>query len=134
VADPHERSGTVLVGAYSFWDGIWTLFVFFAWLMFYTWVVLLLIDNFRRSDQPGAAKAGWALFIIFFPIVGAVSYTIARPDIMSTESAYDAPTEVYAPVSSSTASEIARLNELRREGTISESEFEALKQRAIASA
>jgi len=125
----------VLVGAYTFWDGIWTLFVFFAWLMFFTWVVLLLIDNFRRSDQPGAAKAGWALFIIFFPIVGAVSYTIARPDIMTPETAYDAPTQVSAPAgSSSAASEIARLSELRREGTISEGEFEALKQRAIASA
>jgi hypothetical protein len=123
----------VLVGSYTFWDGIWTVFVFFVWLMFYTWVVLLLIDNFRRSDQPGGAKAGWALFIIFFPIVGAVSYTIARPNILPAESPYDAPTEVSATVSSSTASEIARLNELRREGTISDGEFEALKQRAIAS-
>jgi hypothetical protein len=125
----------VLVGAYSFWDGIWTVFVFFAWLMFYTWVVLLLIDNFRRTDQPGGAKAGWALFIIFFPIVGAVSYTITRPEIMTPETAYDAPTQVSAPAgSSSSAAEIARLNELRREGAISESEYEALKQRAIASA
>ena len=25
-------------------------------------------------------KGAWALFIIFFPIVGAVTYTIARPN------------------------------------------------------
>ena len=81
----------MLVGTYTFWDGIWTIIVFFAWLMFYTWVVLLLIDNFRRYDHSGWAKAGWAIFIIFLPIIGALAYTITRPDILSTGSPYDPP-------------------------------------------
>ena len=73
----------MLVGTYTFWDGIWTIIVFFAWLMFYTWVVLLLIDNFRRYDHSGWAKAGWAIFIIFLPIIGALVYTVARPETAS---------------------------------------------------
>ena len=68
--------------------------------------------------------AGIALFI-----VQALIYTGARP-----EGAND-----YYPSGSSassggtsTASELARLNELRADGAISDAEFEQLKQRTIA--
>ena len=69
-----------MLGAYTFWDAMWTMIVFFAWLMFITWVILLMIDNFRRTDQSGWAKAMWFMFIIFLPIIGAFTYTIARPN------------------------------------------------------
>jgi Phospholipase_D-nuclease N-terminal len=121
----------MMLGAYTFWDVIWTMFVFFAWIMFITWVILLLIDNFRRSDHSGAAKAGWAIFIIFLPILGAIVYTIARP---STGDDYGWDTgSSYAPTSStSTAEELARLNQLRTDGAISDAEFADLKARTIA--
>ena len=68
-----------MLGAYTFWDAMWTMIVFFIWVMFITWVIMLMIDNFRRTDHSGWAKAGWFLFIIFAPILGAVIYTVARP-------------------------------------------------------
>jgi hypothetical protein len=115
-----------MLGAYTFWDVIWTMIVFFAWIMFITWVILLLIDNFRRKDHGGGAKAGWALLLIFVPIIGAVTYTIARPataDYGETGYAASGP--------SSTAEELARLNELRTQGAISDAEYEDLKTRTI---
>src|SRR5262249_12717689 len=118
-----------MLGAYTFWDGIWTVIVFFAWVMFVTWVIMLLIDNFRRRDHGGGAKALWALFLIFFPIVGAVTYTIGRPDTV------DAGYEGYGyPESAptSTAGELARLNELRTDGAITDAEFADLKAKTIA--
>jgi hypothetical protein len=120
-----------MLGAYTFWDAMWTMIVFFAWIMFITWVIMLMIDNFRRTDHGGGAKAGWALFIIFAPILGAVVYTIARPDTAGdygAEAGYgNAPRET-----TSTAAELARLNELRTDGAISDAEFEDLKARTIA--
>lgn len=121
-----------MLGVYTFWDAIWTMIVFFAWIMFITWVILLLIDNFRRSDHSGGAKAGWALFIIFLPILGAIVYTIARP---ATADGYGWDTgSGYSPSSSSTstAEELSRLNELRTQGAISDAEYEDLKARTIA--
>jgi hypothetical protein len=56
------------------------MIIFFAYLMFLTWVIMLMIDNFRRTDHSGWSKALWALFIIFAPILGAFIYTIARPN------------------------------------------------------
>jgi hypothetical protein len=120
----------MLVGAYTFWDVMWTMIVFFAWIMFFTWVVMLLVDNFRRKDNSGWAKAGWALFIIFLPIIGAFAYTISRPN---TAGDYYESGVSYAPgPPASVASELARLNELRSEGAISDAEFEDLKARTIA--
>lgn len=117
-----------MLGAYTFWDAIWTMIIFFAWIMFITWVILLMIDNFRRKDHSGWAKALWALFIIFLPIIGAFSYTIARPDTAGDY--YDTGYAASGP--SSTADELTRLNELRTQGAISDAEYEDLKARTIA--
>jgi NADH:ubiquinone oxidoreductase subunit 6 (subunit J) len=119
-----------VVGAYTFWDAIWTMIVFFAYIMFFTWVVMLLVDNFRRNEQSGWAKAGWFVLIIFLPIIGAFAYTVARPE--SASDYYEAGF-ISAPSSgTSTAEELARLNELRADGAISDAEFEQLKQKTIA--
>ena len=116
-----------MLGAYTFWDGIWTLIIFFAWVMFITWVILLMIDNFRRTDHSGWAKALWALFIIFAPILGAIVYTVARPstadDYAYVGSSSSAP--------SSAADQLTQLNELRTQGAISDAEYEDLKARTI---
>jgi hypothetical protein len=122
-----------VLGVYTFWDGIWTLIVFFAWIMFFTWVVILLMDNFRRKDHGGWAKGGWALFIIFFPIVGALTYTIARPQTAADygyEPGFNSTGSGGPAIS--TADELSRLNDLRTQGAISDAEFEQLKQRTIA--
>ncbi len=116
-----------MLGAYTFWDAMWTMIVFFAWIMFVTWVIMLIIDNFRRTDHSGWAKAGWFLFIIFLPILGALIYTVARPAEANDYIKADA----MAYGTTSTATELARLNELRADGAISDSEFEDLKQRTI---
>jgi hypothetical protein len=116
-----------MLGAYTFWDAIWTMIIFFAWIMFITWVILLMIDNFRRKDHGGGAKALWFLFIIFLPILGAIVYTVARP---ATADYGEAGYTSSGPVS--TADELSRLNELRTQGAISDAEYEDLKARTIA--
>src|SRR5215475_15534975 len=98
----------MVASTFTFWDGIWTIIVFFAWIMFFTWVVMLLIDNFRRTDHGGGAKAGWALLIIFFPIVGAIIYTVSRPDSAGAYETYGS-----GESSRSTAEELSRLHDLR---------------------
>jgi len=120
-----------MLGVFTFWDAMWTMIVFFAWVMFITWVVMLLVDNFRRTDHSGWAKAGWSLFLIFAPILGALVYTVARPE--SASDYYEAGLSAgYATAPTSTATELARLNELRADGAITDAEFESLKQKTIA--
>lgn len=64
---------------FTFWDIFWLMAVAAFWFMVISLVVVALVDNFRRHDHSGFAKAGWTLFIIVFPLVGALVYQIARP-------------------------------------------------------
>ena len=66
---------------YPFLDILWSMLIF-ALLVMYVWVVIMcLADNFRRHDHGGGAKAAWTLFIIFFPLLGVLTYMIARPNV-----------------------------------------------------
>ena len=58
-----------------FWLFLWWFFllaIFFA-------VIYAFVDNFRRHDHSGWAKAGWALLILIVPLLGTLIYLIARP-------------------------------------------------------
>ena len=69
----------MLASDYPFLDIMWTMFIFFAWLIWISLLVMVLADNFRRDDHSGWAKAGWTLFVIFLPLIGVLVYMIARP-------------------------------------------------------
>ena len=58
-----------------FWVILWWAFVF----AIFFGVIWAFIDNFRRHDHSGWAKAGWALFILILPLFGMLIYLIARP-------------------------------------------------------
>ena len=51
--------------------------------MFALWIFVVIfwvfIDNFRRSDHSGWAKALWCFFIVFVPFIGVFSYILTRP-------------------------------------------------------
>jgi hypothetical protein len=59
----------------------WSLLLLFVFVMVGFVVIYTFIDNFRRADHSGAAKAAWALFIIVLPLLGAVVYILARPEM-----------------------------------------------------
>lgn len=68
----------LLAADYPFLDIMWTMVIFFAWVLWVSLVIMVLIDNFRRPDHSGWAKAGWTLFVIFLPLLGVLIYMIAR--------------------------------------------------------
>ena len=72
-------ASTLLASSYPFLDVMWSMFIFFAWVIFIYLLILVLADNFRRTDHTGWAKAGWTLFVIFVPLIGVLVYMIARP-------------------------------------------------------
>ncbi len=57
----------------------WSLLMFSLFVLWIFVVIWVFIDNFRRHDHHGFAKALWLLFIIFIPVIGVCAYLIARP-------------------------------------------------------
>jgi hypothetical protein len=94
----------------------------------------VFLDNFRRNDHGGWAKGLWTLFIIFLPVLGVLSYTIARP--RETEQDRELRAQALAVqnrfAGASSAEDIAKAKELLDSGAISQAEFEKLKARALA--
>jgi hypothetical protein len=57
------------------------MLVFAGIFLMIFFIIWCFIDNFRRRDHGGMAKAGWAIFILFVPVFGALVYIIARPAV-----------------------------------------------------
>src|SRR6478735_8781429 len=75
----------LVASSYPFINIVWAMFIFFAWVIWISLLVMIMIDNFRRTDHSGWAKAGWTLFVIFLPLIGVLVYMIARPSDLPTQ-------------------------------------------------
>jgi predicted membrane channel-forming protein YqfA (hemolysin III family) len=119
---------------FTFWDAMYTLAALFLWLAFIWIFIKVFADIFRRNDLTGVAKASWLLLVVVLPFIGCLIYIAARPKVtahdVETLTRLDAGEKAAASVS--VADQVAKLQELRAAGAISEAEFEALKQQAIA--
>ena len=67
---------------YPLLGAFWTIAIFSMWVIIVFTVVYAFIDNFRRHDHSGWAKAGWALVIVIIPLLGTLIYLIARPAVV----------------------------------------------------
>ena len=116
----------------------WTIFTFFL-LVAWIWAVIGVIsDVFRSDDLGGFAKGIWVLFIILVPWLGVLSYLIIRGDGMqernlqaATAVAESQRAYIQNAVGMSTADELSKLSELKDKGVISDTEFDAQKQKLL---
>jgi type VI protein secretion system component VasK len=120
-----------------FWLLIWSFF-----LVCYLMVLFQIIgDLFRDKDLSGWWKALWIIFLIIFPFLAALIYLIARGRGMAerqagaVQSAQAATDQYIQSVASrgNPAEQIASAKTLLDNGTISQDEFNKLKQNALAS-
>jgi len=57
----------------------WSMLMWFFLFTIFFSIIWAFIDNFRRPDHSGWAKAGWAFAILVFPFFGMLIYLAARP-------------------------------------------------------
>jgi hypothetical protein len=72
----------MLAYSYPILSILWMMLVFFFFAAVFFAVIWAFIDNFRRRDHSGWAKAGWALVILILPLLGTFIYLIARPAVV----------------------------------------------------
>jgi hypothetical protein len=129
-----------VLAAYSFGDVMWTMFVFFAWILFFWMLFGVFGDLFGRHDISGWAKAGWTVFVIILPFLGIFVYLISQGKGMGERAQQRAQSQqaqvddyVRSVASSgSPTEEIARGKELFDSGAITQAEYDQLKARALA--
>jgi type IV secretory pathway TrbL component len=120
----------VLLGAdYPFLDVLWTMLIFFAWVIWIWILISILTDLFRRHDVSGWSKALWVIFLIILPFVGVLIYLIVNGQGMADRNVKRLE---QAAVTTGPSAQIAHAKELLDKGAINQEEFEAIKRKALA--
>jgi hypothetical protein len=130
----------LLASDYPFLDVFWTMIIFFFWVIWIWFLIVILSDVFRRHDTSGWAKAAWVFFIIFLPVLGALTYLIVNGKGMSERNVKQqqqakAQMDDYVRSvadSGGAAGEIEKAKQLLDSGAINQDEYAALKAKALA--
>ena len=126
----------VIAADYPLLNIIWTMLVFFAWVIWFVILIQIFRDLFRRDDVSGWGKAGWMLFVIILPFLGVLIYIGVNGKGMAERNMKDVQTasefaEFQAKGGGATA-QIADAKALLDSGAIDQAEFDKLKAQALA--
>jgi hypothetical protein len=116
------------------------MFVIFLWIIWFSLLFRVFGDIFRRHDLSGLGKTGWLIFTIVLPFLGVFIYLISQHDGMNQRNIERAQAERaqldqyvrQTAGSGGAAAEIDKAKQLLDSGAINQSEYEALKQKALA--
>lgn len=130
----------------SFWDVFWLIVVSFLFVAYLTVLFSIITDLFRDRELGGWAKAAWIVGLILIPLLTSLIYVIARgegmaeramaADLRRQEVQADYIRSVAAGQSNGAAGtspveQIQQAKSLLDAGAITDSEFVALKEKAL---
>ena len=132
---------TVIASSYPFLGVLWSMLIFFAWVIFIWIAITVLIDVFRRHDLSGWGKAGWTILIAILPWVGVLIYLIVNhqgmadrrmKEVQTSQAQFDDYVRQTAGSGDGAAGEIEKAKGLLDAGTITQAEFDAIQAKARA--
>jgi hypothetical protein len=130
----------MIAASYPFLDVLWTMVIFFIWILWFTLLFRVWGDIFRRHDLSGWGKTGWLIFTIVLPFLGVFIYLITQNEAMTQRdidraqaqrAQFDDYVRTTATSGGATA-EIEKAKGLLDSGAITQAEFDAIKQKALA--
>jgi hypothetical protein len=125
----------------SFGDFFWLLVWAFVFGCYLVVLFQVVVDLFRDQDLSGWWKAIWIIFLIIVPFLSVLVYVIARGrgmaerHLVARGGGREADTYVPPSIMSMPkppADQIASAQTLLDQGTITQAEFDQLKQKALA--
>ena len=130
----------MLAADYPFLDVLWTMLIFFAWIIWFWLLITVFGDLFRRHDIGGGMKTLWIIFVILLPFLGVFIYLISQgrsmaernvKGIQAQQAQMDAHIKSVAG-SGGAANEIEKAKTLLDSGAITQAEYDAIKAKALA--
>ena len=130
----------MVAASYPFMDVLWSMVIFFLFVIWIWILITVFVDIFRRKDTSGFAKAAWIVFVIILPYLGVLIYLIANHEgmadrnIQQMQRQQEAQDAYIKSVAGGSAAEIEKAKGLLDSGAISQAEFDQIKAKALASA
>jgi hypothetical protein len=130
----------LLATSYPLLEIFETLLMFFAFVIWIWILITVFADLFRRHDISGLGKVLWIIGIVLFPFLGVFIYLIAEHRGMTerTLKQQEAAQQQFDQYVRSVGGkgdpteQIANAKELLDSGTITQAEFDRIKQQALA--
>ncbi|MGW2663747.1 SHOCT domain-containing protein [Nocardia tengchongensis] len=121
------------------WDVFWLILTTFAFVAYLMLLFTIISDLFRDRETSGWIKAVWVLGLFILPFITALIYLIVRGKGMADRQATDSKkirdaqvTYIKEAAGTNAAAQIAEAKKLLDDGTISATEYEQLKAKALA--
>lgn len=128
---------------------MWSMLVFFGFVLFFWLLITVYMDLFRRDDVSGWGKFGWVALTIVLPFLGVFVYLIAQGRGMTEREAarrVEAQRQMDSYIRSvatpgtggagsgagSSVDELAKAKALLDSGAISQAEYETMKRKVLA--
>jgi hypothetical protein len=118
--------------SYPFLDVLWSMVVFFVWILWFMLLFKVFGDIFRRDDLSGSGKTGWIIFTILLPFLGVFVYLITQNDGMTRREVDRMRARRVQSGGGGAATDIEKAKQLLDGGAITQAEFDAIKRRALA--
>jgi len=128
----------LIAADYPFLDVLWTMFIFFAWVIWFFLLFRVFGDIFRRHDLSGAGKVGWTILVIILPFIGVFAYLLvnsqglAERDTSQAQAAQSQMDDYIRTTAGGSAAEIEKAKQLLDTGAITQAEYEQIKAQALA--
>ena len=121
-------------GGYTYPNFLMNLISVFVFVVWFWLLIVIYSDLFRRHDISGWGKALWVIALVLTSYLGILVYLISQGRGMAERSAQQtqqARDELRRVVGFSSADEIAKLDQLKKSGSITDDEFKRLRAKLV---
>ena len=127
-----------MLADFSFWDFFWDMLLIMGWVIWFWLLITVFADLFRRHDASGFAKVAWVVFVILLPYLGVLVYLLVEHRGMAERNLKAAEAQqqqfdsyVQSVAKTDPTEQISKAKALLADGTITQAEFDQIKQKAL---
>jgi Phospholipase_D-nuclease N-terminal len=121
-------------GGFSFTNFLTDVLAVFVFVVWFWLLITVYADLFRRHDISGLGKALWVIFVLLIPYLGVFAYLITQGGGMAernNQRVQQTRDELRRVVGFSPADEIAKLDQLKKSGSITADEYGRLRAKLV---
>jgi hypothetical protein len=124
-------TGVTIMTFMQFLLDVMIIFIFIMWF----WLLITIMgDLFRRDDVGGFGKVIWIIFLVLLPYLGVFAYLLTQGHGMAKRNqaqAEAARDQLRSIVGFSAADELAKLDKMKADGSITAAEHTSMRARLV---
>ena len=121
-------------GGFTFTNFVTDVFAIFIFIVWFWLLITVFGDLFRRHDVSGFVKVLWVILLLVLPYIGVFAYLLTQGHGMAQRNqarVQETRDELRQFVGFSVGDELAKLDQLKSKGSITEQEYGRLRAKLM---